>query len=67
MPRKYPQLTFTTSVKQAQERCGTRRQVAKMESRDWQDGRLSDRETEFIANRDSFYVASVGENGWPCF
>ncbi len=65
MPRKYPQLTFTTSVKQAQEHYGTRRQAAKMESLEGQDDRLSDREAEFIANRDSFFVASVGENGWP--
>lgn len=27
--------------------------------------RLTDRETEFMAARDSFYLASVSEQGWP--
>ena len=65
MPRKYTELTFTDAVKQVQEHYGSRRQGAKMEAMDWPDERLSDRETQFIAERDSFYVASVGENGWP--
>ncbi len=65
MPRKYTELTFTDSVKQVQERYGARRQTAKMEAMDWPDERLSDREAGFISERDSFYVASVGENGWP--
>jgi predicted pyridoxine 5'-phosphate oxidase superfamily flavin-nucleotide-binding protein len=26
---------------------------------------LTDREAGFITNRDSFYMATVGENGWP--
>ena len=65
MPRKYTKLTFTDSVKQTQEYYGTRRQGAKLEAMDWQDDRLSHRETAFISDRDGFYVASVGENGWP--
>jgi hypothetical protein len=44
---------------------GTRRQGAKLETMDWQDDRLSDRERAFVSDRDGFYVASVGENGWP--
>ncbi len=65
MSRKYTELTFTDSVKQTQEHYGSRRQGAKMEAMDWPDERLSDREAGFISERDSFYVASVGENGWP--
>lgn len=65
MPRKYTKLTFTDSVKRIQEFYGTRRQGAKLEAIDWEDDRLSDRETAFISDRDGFYVASVGENGWP--
>jgi predicted pyridoxine 5'-phosphate oxidase superfamily flavin-nucleotide-binding protein len=65
MPRKYTKLTFTDSVKQTQEYYGTRRQGAKLEAMDWQDDHLSHRETAFISDRDGFYVASVGENGWP--
>ena len=62
MPRKYAELTFTDSVKQVQKRYGARRQTAKMEAVDWPDERLTDREVGFISERDSFYVASVGEN-----
>ncbi len=65
MPRKYTQLTFTDSVKRTQERYGSRRQGAKLEAMDWQDDRLGQREIDFISQRDGFYVASVGENGWP--
>jgi len=65
MPRKYTELTFTDSVKQAQEHYGARRQGANMEAMDWPDERLTDREAQFIAERDGFYVASVSENGWP--
>lgn len=65
MPRKYTDLTFTDSVKRTQEHYGSRRQGAKLEAMDWQDDRLSDREAVFISDRDGFYVASVGENGWP--
>ena len=65
MTRKYTELTFTESVKQVQEHYGSRRQGAKMEAMVWPDERLSDREAAFIADRDGFYVASVGENGWP--
>jgi hypothetical protein len=65
MPREYTKLTFTDSVKQTQEFYGTRRQGLKLEAMDWQDDRLSEREVAFISDRDGFYVASVGETGWP--
>ena len=65
MPRKYTEFVFTDAVKQAQEHYGSRRQGAKMEMMDWPDERLTDRETQFIARRDGFYVATVGEHGWP--
>ena len=63
MPLNYMSLTFTDSVKQAQEHYGTRSRAARMEVGD--DDVLTQREVEFIAARDSFYVASVGEGGWP--
>lgn len=65
MPRKYPELTFTPSVKRVQQHYGVREQGARLESMDWQDDRLSERETDFISKRDGFYVASVSETGWP--
>ena len=65
MSRIYTKLTFTDSVKRVQQRYGSRQQAAKMEQMDWPDERLTDRESEFISQRDGFYVATVGENGWP--
>lgn len=52
-------------MKQAQEHYGSRKQAARMESMEFPDEEFGEREAEFIAERDSFYVASVGENGWP--
>jgi len=64
MNKNFTQLSFTDSVKKAQEHYGTRRAYARME----QAGDrylLTERETAFIESRDSFYMATVGENGWP--
>lgn len=65
MSRRYTELTFTDSVKAAQEQYGTRDSGARMEQMAVDDRHLSPREAEFIAERDSFYMASVGEGGWP--
>ena len=64
MSRNFTRYAFNDSVKQAQSRYGTRKAYERME----QSGdryRLGAREIRFINNRDSFYMASVGENGWP--
>ena len=64
MNKNFTRLAFTDSVKKAQERYGTRHAYARME----QAGDrylLTKRETAYIESRDSFYMASVGENGWP--
>ncbi len=65
MSRNYTRLTFTDTVKQAQEQYGARAQAARMEDVSIVDNRLSQREVDFIRRRDGFYVASVGETGWP--
>ena len=65
MGRRYTQLTFTESVKRTQEHYGSRQVGARMEGMDWADTRLSQRESDFITARDGFYMASVGEDGWP--
>ena len=65
MSRKYTQLTFTDSVKQAQEHYGSRQTAAKVEAWDVDDEHLSAEERGFIAERDGFYMATVGEGGWP--
>jgi predicted pyridoxine 5'-phosphate oxidase superfamily flavin-nucleotide-binding protein len=65
MTRRYTDITFTDSVKAAQTRYGTRHNAQKVENWDIDDGHFSAREAEFIAERDSFYMASVGDDGWP--
>jgi predicted pyridoxine 5'-phosphate oxidase superfamily flavin-nucleotide-binding protein len=65
MTRRYTDITFTNSVKAAQTRYGTRQNAQKVENWDIDDGHFSAREAEFIGERDSFYMASVGDDGWP--
>lgn len=64
MKRNFTQLAFTDSVKKVQDHYGTRNSYARMET-SADKYRLTDRETEYILSRDSFYMATVGENGWP--
>ena len=64
MNQNFTKLAFTDSVRKAQERYGTRRAYARMEA-SGDRYRLNDREMSFIQSRDSFYMATVGENGWP--
>jgi len=64
MNKNFTRLTFTDSVKKEQEHYGTRHAYARME----QAGDrylLTDKEAAYIESRDSFYMATVGENGWP--
>jgi predicted pyridoxine 5'-phosphate oxidase superfamily flavin-nucleotide-binding protein len=64
MNKNFTQLAFTDSVKSVQQRHGSRQAYARMETSGDQY-QLTDREAEFIQARDSFYMATVGENGWP--
>ncbi|MES9853123.1 MAG: pyridoxamine 5'-phosphate oxidase family protein [Candidatus Thiodiazotropha sp. L084R] len=64
MNKNFTRYAFTDSVKQAQTRYGSRNAYARVE----QSGdkyRLGAQETLFIQARDSFYIATTGENGWP--
>src|ERR1700723_2543614 len=58
-------LVFTPLVKKLQERYGSRRQYERMENSGVSQDRLTPFETEFLAGRDSFYMASIGATGWP--
>ncbi|MFT5220348.1 MAG: putative pyridoxine 5'-phosphate oxidase superfamily flavin-nucleotide-binding protein [Gammaproteobacteria bacterium] len=51
-------------MKNIQQRYVSRKAYALMEDSGDQF-RLTERETEFIQSSDSFYMATVGENGWP--
>lgn len=65
MPRKYPHLTFTDSVKDAQRHYGSRKAGEMLERFELDDSNIGPRESEFIAERDGFYISTVSENGWP--
>ena len=58
-------LVFTPLVKKLQERYGSRRQYERMENSGATQDLLTEFETEFLAQRDSFYMATTGATGWP--
>ena len=64
MNQNFTKFAFTDSVKKEQERYGTRLSYARMETTGDRYV-LTDKEASFIQSRDSFYMATVGENGWP--
>src|SRR5271156_5144965 len=57
-------LVFTPLVKKLQERYGSRQQYERMAANASQD-RFGQFETQFLAERDSFYWATIGASGWP--
>jgi predicted pyridoxine 5'-phosphate oxidase superfamily flavin-nucleotide-binding protein len=65
---RFYDLAFTPAVQAEQARRGSRAAYAAA-SADAEDGESADafgeREAAFIAARDSFYLASVSETGWP--
>ncbi len=65
MTQNFTELAFTNSVKAQQMKYGTRSSYAKMEQAGDFRNRLTWQEKGYIKNRDGFYLASVGENGWP--
>jgi len=65
MPRRFAQLTFTDSVKAAQARYGTRAHNERYAGGGAANAELGAHEREFIAARDSFYMATVSDTGWP--
>lgn len=65
MGHRFAELAFTPAVRALQERDGSRRSYARMEAGADNHHLLGERETAFIAARDSFYMATVGETGWP--
>jgi uncharacterized protein len=65
MPDKFGEIAFTSAVKCVQEIMGSRKAYARSEFGPDVKGRLAEDEIAFIAARDSFYIASVSETGWP--
>ena len=65
MAENYQSIAFTGSVQQSQERQGVREQYARFAARAPRSDRLGDAERAFLAERDTVFIASVGETGWP--
>jgi uncharacterized protein len=66
MAHRFSEIAFTPKVKAMQERMGRRAAYARREAGAEPVGhRLSEAEAAFVAARDSFYMATVGETGWP--
>lgn len=64
MKSHFLNMVFTPSVKATQNALGSRDAYARHDGAAEPD-RLSEDETGFIEARDSFYMASVSETGWP--
>ncbi len=64
MAKNFPEIAFTEAVKAVQEKLGSRASYARMEKDTYVDG-LTENEIVFISQRDSFYMATMGENGFP--
>lgn len=65
MTHRFADITFTNSVKAAQESYGSRQQNARLQDNWGPNDKLTSKEIEFIEQRDSFYLATVNEEGWP--
>ena len=65
MTKSFGSLVFTPAVKALQERYGSRQQYARMEELGLSSSGLGPNEREFISERDTFYMASLGATGWP--
>lgn len=65
MTHRYADLTFTESVKASQEQYGSRAHNQRRQMNSGPNDKLTPKESEFISLRDSFYIATVSETGWP--
>lgn len=64
MAKNFATIAFTKAVRDMQEKLGSRASYARMERDSYVEG-LTENEITFIAERDSFYMASIGENNFP--
>ncbi|WGS87352.1 pyridoxamine 5'-phosphate oxidase family protein [Methylomonas sp. UP202] len=65
MSRAFADICFTDSVRAAQNRYGSRDGNLGFETAADPRAELGETEQAFVAERDGFYQASVGETGWP--
>ncbi|QNF32197.1 pyridoxamine 5'-phosphate oxidase family protein [Adhaeribacter swui] len=60
----YSQLAFSDAAKELQQEFGSRQLYERVEKYHVQDG-LTENEIKFIGAQDHFYMATIGENGYP--
>jgi predicted pyridoxine 5'-phosphate oxidase superfamily flavin-nucleotide-binding protein len=65
MGRTFAKTMFSDAAKELQAQHGSREAYLRMAERGEIDEALGEFESDFIGRRDSFYLASVTEDGWP--
>lgn len=65
MGKSFAKIAFTPLVKQQQTLHGSRASYNRVEQSGPPGDRLTEAERYFLAARDSFYMASTSETGWP--
>jgi len=65
MGHRFLDILSTPAVKAAQAANGSRTAYGRLEGGEPTQDRLGEAEAAFIAARDSFYMATVSETGWP--
>ena len=69
MAYDFGSLVFSPAVKALQERYGSRKQYARLEESEssprGKHAGLGPEEKEYLSERDTFYMASLGSTGWP--
>ena len=65
MHGRFADLMFTDAVQAEQQRHGSRTQYERLGRAAKAGDRLGEAEMEFIGSRDSFYMGTVTESGWP--
>lgn len=65
MAHQFAKIAFTESVREVQTMNNSRENYSGLDNGEDHNHILGERETTFIQARDSFYMASVSETGWP--
>lgn len=65
MSHQFAKIMFTDGVKAAQEAYGSRQRMQRFSEMAGPNDTLTESEAEFISQRDSFYMATVNQDGWP--
>ena len=65
MSHRYADIAFTPTIRALQEQMDSRELYARLDTIPDKFHRFRDREINFLRQRDSFYMATVTEDGWP--